>query len=146
MKNILWYQDTENLSKDVISFNGEIITPPSNPRYREKYDILYKIGCQVQGNKNIYKLSEGYFVKGHFNEKDNIGRNTPFMFYSDAIDNQEFANRLKKEAAINDKSCSELLINDILNFKKSRGSLITTITIGVIIVSISLLIAFIINK
>ena len=146
MKNILWYQDSENLSKDVISFNGEIITPPSDPRYREKYDMLYKIGNQAQGNKSICKLSEGYFIKGHFNEKDNIGRNIPFMFYSDSANNQEFANRLKKEAALNDKSCSDLLINDILNFKKGRISLTTTIVISVIIVAISLLIVFITNK
>ena len=146
MKNILWYQDPENLSKDVISFNREIITPPSDPKYREKYDELYNIANKAQGNKNIYKFSDGYFIKGHFNEKDNIGRNISFMFYSNTVNKQECANRLMEEAAVNNKTCSESLLNDILNFNERKNSLNTKIVIGVAIVVIFLLIVFLITK
>ena len=147
--NILWFQDPENDSQDVISFNGEIISPPSNPKYAEKYDILYDLDNESKSKSDkrkipMYKLHNGYFIKGHFNEKDVLGRNVPFMFYANTTDKQDFLKRLQNEAAISEKTCPELLINDILNFEEKSLSL-KTIMIGcfiaVLIISIIVLIS-----
>lgn len=150
MKNILWFQDPLNRSQDVISFNGDIITPPSNPLYIEKYKVLSSIDDKInktnKSRKKIYFLGDGYFVKSYFAEKDNLGRNIGFMFYCDTIDKSVLEIRLKEEAKINNKTCPESLITQIREFKTSNLNLKRLILAGVILAIVIILISLITNK
>ena len=152
MKNILWYQDPENKSQDVISFNGEVIYPPSNPRYKENYNILANLDKQIKREKlqcqsKIYSLSVGFFIKGHFLEKDNLGRNIGFMFYCDTNDIEQVAMRIQNEALINNLTCSDTLISDIHKLKKSKTSLYKTLIIAsAIIIVLGIILLRINNK
>lgn len=148
MNNILWYQTLEDESNDVISFNGEIILPPPNPLYIEKYEYLYNIDKQVRNEKTtnnsiskIYRLPNGFFMKGYFEEIDNHGRKIAFMFYSNTIDSNEFIKRLKKEAFNCNKTCSDSLINEIIKFKFNPLPLKTLIMVGLAILFLIILLA-----
>ncbi|WP_018110114.1 hypothetical protein [Bacteroides propionicifaciens] len=137
MKNILWYQDPNNKSQDVISINGKIITPPTDPTYIKYYNYLQDKNHTTFNKESarVYKMKTGYFIKGHLADKDVIGRNIGFMFYSDAITTTELASNLMQEAKINDKTCKDELIEEVLQFKP-KNSLSTIITAALITIAI----------
>ncbi len=143
MKNILWYQDPENKSKNVISCNGDIITPPSHPRYAELYDILFKFDKELKNQKSndsIYCFSKGYFLKGYFEEKDIVGRNIGFMFYCDTKNKEEVIARLQEEAGINGKTCQVSVLDSIYDHRKPIST--KTIIIAIAVLSIVSIIVY----
>lgn len=143
MKNILWYQDPNNNSQDVISIDGEIITSPTNPTYIKHYNFLQDIN-QTTFNKEIasvYKTKNGYFIKAHLDDKDVLGRNIGFMFYSEASNTTELESNLREEAELNGKTCKDQLIDEIRQFKPKSKLVNKIFTVLIIIAIVGILIA-----
>ena len=81
MKTILWYQNPDLISDDILMVNGKNITPPTSSLYVTNFDFLYNIeqknNSLVLGQTYLYKINDGFFAKGTFETKDKLGRKTP---------------------------------------------------------------------
>ena len=117
MKTILWYQNPDLISDDILMVNGENITPPTNSLYVTNFDFLYNIEQKnkslVLGQTYLYKINNGFFAKGVFETKDKLGRKTPFMFYSDERNRESFIARFEKTAKLANMEYSDQLLNDL---------------------------------
>ena len=117
MKTILWYQNPDLISDDILMVNGKNITPPTSSLYVTNFDFLYNIEQKnkslVLGQTYLYKLKDGFFAKGAFETKDKLGRKTPFMFYSDERNRESFIARFEKTAKLANMEYSDQLLNDL---------------------------------
>lgn len=117
MKTILWYQNPDLISDDILMVNGKNITPPTSSLYVTNFDFLYNIeqknNSLVLGQTYLYKINDGFFAKGTFETKDKLGRKTPFMFYSDELNRESFIARFEKTAKLANMEYSDQLLNDL---------------------------------
>ena len=64
MKTILWYQNPDLISDDILMVNGENITPPTNSLHVTNFDFLYNIEQKnkslVLGQTYLYKINNGF--------------------------------------------------------------------------------------
>ena len=124
MKNILWFQDPENKSNNIISVDGEILTAKSSNEYEEYYKVLYLLDKKTQKistkTTTIYKVDKGLFIKGYLSAKDSLGRKIGFMFYTDSSSVDEVANRLKHETQLHQMKCTDETFLEIKSWRFKR--------------------------
>ena len=134
-KNILWFQDPDNKANNVISVDGDVLTAKSSNEYDEYYKILYSLDKKTQKistkTTTISKVDNGLFIKGYFSEKDNLGRNIGFMFFTDSSNVDEVINRLKHETQLHKMNCTDETFIEIKSwsYKQTLTSILILISI-----------------
>lgn len=143
MKNLMWYQNPANTGDDLLFIDGELITPPSNPLYRNNVRFLMN---GVKSNKNkelesttLYKSDKGYILKDNFEDKDVIGRYVSFVFYSETKNIDDFVRQIQSTC---DSIGVEYNVNKYETIKKlaTKGKIKKSVIIILVIAVILVLI------
>lgn len=101
MKTLLWYQNPNNDGNDFLLLNGEPITPPTNPLYRENFNLLLQLTetnrANTENGTSLFTLKNGFVLKDNFENTDVLGRKMTFLFYSETKNIDEFIGQFNKE-------------------------------------------------
>lgn len=138
MKNLLWFQNPDNKGDDFLYVNSRSITPPNNPLYIENFRFLLNTDKKAKyksSNKTLlYKLTDGYLLKDYFENKDIIGRNMTFLFYSNTTNIEEFIERLKQETNLLELCYAPSKIEEIRTIvKRTKTNIMIGLAIAVIV-------------
>ena len=79
---------------------------------------LKKRGLDISPNFQFKKDKSGIFVKGCFEEIDELGRNMPFLFYMESRNVKEVCATLKEYAGNIGRSCYEADLNIVHNMER----------------------------
>ncbi len=155
MNNILYTQNESPNQRNTIIIDGNLysdltsgiasdafksINKKSDEEGNKVWIIKKLIACGKIESKNFkfFKDSSGIFIKACFQEKDELGRNMPFMFYAKTTDTKEAYQILCDYASKIKRSCfeKELKFLTYLSNKYVYGG-IGILTIITLLLSIS---------
>jgi hypothetical protein len=130
MKKILWAQNEKpSIPNTIINSDGDVITVDAiRDGGFELFDELfdYQKSSTVFFTENnlvikrnvqngIISKTKGYFISSAYDNKDDVGRLMPYMFYIESKDVDEIVKNLK---AFSDKIHRNLFDSDIKNIKE----------------------------
>jgi hypothetical protein len=153
MENILYTQNESANQKNSIIVNGEFYSEMStgiasdalrliNKKSGEKGKWVWLIeqlkdyGIIKSKNFKFAKDSSGILIKACFQEKDELGRNMTFLFYTKSTDINEACQILNNYAAKIKRDCfeNELKILPYLSDKFIYGGILSSITLLILII------------
>lgn len=150
MNTILYTQNESATKNNTIVVDGEIFDGVSsgvpseafkfiNKKSGEKGDYTWLINQLIKFQKissvnfKFKKDNMGVFIKGCFQERDEIDRNMPFLFYTNSTNMKEACLRLKENAKKLNRTCFE---NDIAILENISKYVVTGIGASIIILII----------
>ncbi|MBD5257489.1 MAG: hypothetical protein HDS52_02210 [Barnesiella sp.] len=122
MKTILWAQNEDAMIKDTFVINDIITSSSDTPEEMNAFSDLTQAsnslrltpkvrrmlnelkGFSEQANFSI--VNNTYYIQGCFEEKDNVGRNMPYMFLTnDCCTFDDAVLKLKQASSLIGRSC-----------------------------------------
>jgi hypothetical protein len=160
MKNILYTQNESATKRNTIIVDG-IVYPVVDESLRDAFRYINKRAEERSNRKNrIEKFkkqgkissknfmylndSKGIFIKSCFKEKDDLGRNMPFLFCTDTKDVNEAKKILKEYASMINRSCFENELESLVEIDKHRFSLKAKLITGVVLINILIIILIVV--
>ena len=132
MKTILWAQNEDAMIKDTFVINNIITASSDTPAEMNAFsDLTPKVrrmlnelnGFSEQANFSIENNT--YYIQGCFEEKDNVGRNMPYMFLTtDCATFYDAVLRLKQASSLIGRNCIEKDLDLISKFTLRDSSTI----------------------
>lgn len=155
MKKILWTQtEKPSIPNTILNSDGEVITVDAlRDGGFELFDELLdyqkssielftenNLVIKINSQKGIIsKKTIGYFISSAYDNKDDVGRLLPFMFYIESKDINEIVQNLETfSTKINRKLFDSDIVNIKYQIKKNRIKKKIEIIIGAILVIIIL--------
>lgn len=135
MNTILYTQNESGTINNTLVVDGERFEDMSsgiaseafkfiNKKSGEDGDFVWLIGQlkkygKIPSKNFKYKKDQlGIFIKGCFQEKDELGRNMPFLFYIKTTNMNEACLKLKEYASSLNRTCFESEISILENISK----------------------------
>lgn len=110
----LWIQTSSISKKSLIAYDGKVYN-----KGEAFYDKMFKkLDSLIQHNSLMYRGESfsicsiplrGWCVSGHFEEKDDLGRNVAFTFYTDSDNPKWIVEELFKQV----RECKQSLGDDV---------------------------------
>ncbi len=141
MKTILWAQNEDAMIKDTFVINNIITASSDTPAEMNAFSDLTQAtnslrltpkvrrmlnelnGFSEQANFSIENNT--YYIQGCFEEKDNVGRNMPYMFLTtDCATFYDAVLRLKQASSLIGRNCIEKDLDLISKFTLRDSSTI----------------------
>lgn len=152
MSNILYAQNESANKKNTIIIDGEIFSEINegnasaafkfiNKKSGEEGNFawlveqLKKRGKISSRNFKFIKDSSGIFIKACFKEKDELGRNMPFLFYTDTTEINRACDILNEYASKISRTCFD---NEIKMIKYLSDKVVYGIGISIVLLIIGL--------
>jgi hypothetical protein len=154
MKKILWAQNEKSsIANTIINSEGEVISVDAlRDGGFELFDELFdyqksSIEIFMENNliikrnikKGIVSKTKGYFISSVYDNKDDVGRLMPFMFFIESKDGEEIIKNLEAfSAKINRKLLAYDVENIRINIKRQKIKKKIKTIVGIVLLIIIL--------